>query len=207
MPVDLGRPQAASPPRTAQRASGSGFPGAAPGSGVLQRRRAPRGLSPGRARRGPSGLPSARPAPAEPRVLHSRRARDGARGERSSASSPRCQPPSRPAARRPQPAPADPRPPVPAPHLRRAPAPSVPPGPAVYTGSDVRGRPRPRPRRPLRFPGRSPPSPRARWAAAQLSVSPGASRPSRRPAGGLGCVLTGLSLKLMTETLIARHST
>lgn len=73
-------------------------------------------------------------------------------------------------ARPPQPALADPRPQTPVPHLRRAPVPGAPPGPAVYTGSDVRGRPRPRPRRPLRFPGRSPPSPRAGWAVSQLSV-------------------------------------
>lgn len=96
----------------------------------------------------PSGLPSARPAPPEPGVLHSGRARGGnpwPRGGQRPASSSSRQSRPRPTTHRPPPKPARlpacvrQRPLVSAPHLRRAPAPSAPPGPAVYTGNDVSG--------------------------------------------------------------------
>lgn len=169
MPADPGRPQAASPRRTAPRASGSGSPATAQGSRVLQRRRAPQGLSPGRAPRGPSGLPSARPAPAEPSVLHSRRARDGA--EESGAlrarldasdscdpppATPSQSPPTR-ARRRPYLTCDAPRLPAHRPDRLCTPEVTSAAGPAPAPG----GR--------CGFPGQSPPSPRAGWAAAKLS--------------------------------------
>lgn len=179
MPVDPGRPQAASHSRTAQRASGSRSPAAAQGRGR-------RPSEPTRPQGSQSRARAERPLRASVHPASARRARrppqqtsEGRRrGKRSSPRSPRCQPLWRPVACRPQSAPADPRPPAPVPHLRRAPAPSSPPGPAVYTGSDVRGRPRPRPRRPLRFPARAHPPPRASWAAAPLNVFLGFPAPA-----------------------------
>lgn len=115
---------------------------------------------PGFAPGGPSGLPSARPAPAKPGVLHSGRARGGSprpralrpRAERRPASPSRRQPWLRPAAQlptahRPTP-PASPRLRPPRPLLTcdapRPPAHRL--GPAVYTGSDVSGPAPPPPR-------------------------------------------------------------
>lgn len=61
------------------------------------------------------------------------------------------------------------RPLAPAPHLRRASAPSAPPGPAVYTGSDVSG-----------------PAPPPPQADAGVAADPGprSRPPSREPGGG-----------------------
>lgn len=157
--------------RTAPRASGNGSPAAAQGSRVLQSRRAPQGLGPGRAPRGPSRLPSARPAPAEPGVLHSRRARDGteeSRDPRARLDASRfCDSPpatlsqSPPTRARGRPYLTCDAPRLPAHRPDRLCTPEVTSavGPAPAPG----GR--------CGFPGRSPPSPRARWAVAKLGLS------------------------------------
>lgn len=178
--------------------------------------RQPRPSAPTRPSGSQSRARAQRPLRASVRPASARRARrllpqagEGRRrGKRHPASSPRCRSLLRPAARHPKPVPADPRSPAPVPHLRRAPAPGAPPGPAVYTGSDVCGRPRPRPRRPLRFPRPEPTLPSC-WlgGGGEARRFLHASKPSRHPVGGLGCVLVDLSLKLTTETLIARQHT
>lgn len=170
--MDPGRPQAAGPWHTAPRASWSGSPAAARGSRVLQRRRAPRGLSPGRAPRGPSGLPSARPAPAEPGVFYRRRARDVA--EESGTLRARLD-----AGRSCDPPPATPSQSPPTRAHRRpyltCDAPRLPahrPDRLCTPEVTSAGGPAPAPGGRCGFPGRSPPSPRAGWAAAaKLGVS------------------------------------
>lgn len=82
------------------------------------------------------------------------------------------QSPAPAAAHRPPPSPpacARERPLAPSPHLRRAPAPNAPPGPAVYTGSDVSG-----------------PAPPPPQADAGVAADPGAlsQPPLREPGGG-----------------------
>lgn len=206
MPVDPGRPQAASPGRTAPRASGSGSPAAAQGSRVLQRQRAPQGLVPGARREAPPGF---RPPGQRPPSPASSTA--GGRGTAPREAAPRelASMPVALATRRPLPL-ASPRRPEPAGDRTspaKRPGSGAPPGPAVYTGSDVGGRPRPRPRRSLRFPRPEPTLPSCWMGGGEALRSLPVSRPSRNPAEGLGCVLAYLSLKLMIEPLIARHHT
>lgn len=126
----------------------SGSPAAPPGPGH----------EPG----GPSGLPSGRPVPPPPGVLHSRRARGGRlrpralrpRADRRPASSFSGQPRLRPTGHRPPPTPtpnppacARQRPLAPAPHLRSAPAAAHRPDRLCTPEVTSPGRPRPRPKR------------------------------------------------------------